>query len=504
MDNRHPDDRRETVRPARPRPPLRAFLSATAIVALAAVTAPVLQRLQHANLSLLFMTGVLVVAVSYGLWPSIYASLLSFLVYNFFFTPPHLTLKVNEEGDVATLVFFLVMASLTGNLAARMRDAMTKREKASRRSTVLQDLTRKVAGAVTREQVIRMLADKFAGHFARHTVAFLRDQDGIRTISSADSGPIPRIDVGDLAAEHPHVAGWTALPIDTVRGRDGIIVIEQSSLTGEERDFADALIDQAAVALERTRLVAELEEAKLVSEREQSRAALLSSVSHDLRTPLSSIIGAASSLATYDASLSAADKSALLQSVVEEAERLDRHIQNLLDMTRLGRGELRLERDWEDMRDLLSAAARRLRLPEHDVRLEIDIADDAQIICVHGDLFEQVFVNLLDNAARHAPEPAIIRVSAVSEGEAIVIDVADDGPGIPEREREKVFDPFYRVRDDDRGSGAGLGLSICRSILRTHGGDITAHAGADGRGAILRIRLPIVRSQPAGYDDERT
>lgn len=498
MDRPSPARRYDSPVPRRNGLRVRSFVAATAIVSIAVATAPVLQRLPHANLSLLFMTSVLIVAVRYGLWPSIYASILSFLLYNFFFTLPYLTLKVSEEGDVATLVFFLLMASLTANLAARMRDAMTKQENAMRRTAELQTLTRQVAGAATREEIVRILVNQLAGHYSVVVAALLPGTAGDDvTISSAGDTTWP-----GTAAAGP-IAGWTRLSVDTARGPDGVIAVEMPQMTAEERSFAEAMIDQAAVALERARLVTDLEDARLVSEHERMRAALLSSVSHDLRTPLSSIIGAASSLTTYRESLSSADQSALLHSVVEEAERLDRHIQNLLDMTRLGHGELRLERDWEDIRDLLSAAARRLRLVQHGVRLETDIDPAAAIIRVHGDLIEQVFVNLFDNALRHAPGLSVIAVRAVVDGDTIVIDVSDDGPGIPPAERERIFEPFYRLRQGDSRSGAGLGLSICSGIVRAHGGDITAHEPPRG-GTRMRIRLPRARRNPAEIEHDAT
>lgn len=462
----------------------RDFVAATVVIGVAAATATVLQRLPHANLSLLFMSGVLIVAARYGFWPSIYASVLSFLLFNFFFTTPYLTLKVSEEGDVATLVFFLLMASLTGNLAARMREAMTNRENAMQRTAELQALTRQLAGAATREEIARSLVNQLSGHYDVTVVALLPGDAGEHvTIASNGSENCPGV------APYESDPGWSTLPIDTARGRVGVIAIELPKMTAEGRDFAETMIDQAAVALERAKLVADLEDARLVSEHERLRAALLSSVSHDLRTPLSSIIGAATSLATYRDSLSSADQSTLLQSVVDEAERLDRHIQNLLDMTRLGQGKLRLDRDWEDIRDLLSAAARRLRLAQHGIRIETCIDADAAIIHVNGDLIEQVFVNLFDNAVRHTPIRPVINVRAATCGDTVVIDIADNGPGIPQPEREQVFEPFYRLREGDGGSGTGLGLSICRGIVQAHGGDITAHE-AEGGGTRMRIRLP--------------
>jgi two-component system, OmpR family, sensor histidine kinase KdpD len=475
---------------------VRPFVLASTIVAVAGMTAPVLQRLPHANLSLLFMTGVLIVAVRHGLWPSIYASMLSFLVFNFFFTEPVYTLKVSEEGDLATLVFFLLMASISGNLAFRMRDAMMKRETATARTVALQAMTQKVAGAATRDQILQILVDQLADNLMCAVVAVAA---GGRTGTAAKHftsermvSPLPGW--CDLLRSSAKLVGWTTLPINTKRGRIGGVAINRSIITREERDYATTLTDQAAIAVERTMLVSDLEEARLVSQREQLRVALLSSVSHDLRTPLSAVIGAASSLLAYESSLSDKDSSELLQSIVEEAERLDRYIQNLLDMTRLGQGELKLQRDWEDVRDLISAASRRLRLNARDVQVKMDVSSDAQLLNVHGDLMEQVFVNLLDNAARYSPAHSPICVKVTRNAEAVVIEISDEGPGIPEADREKVFDPFYRVHERDRKSGTGLGLSICRGIVRAHGGEVTAHAGTTGRGATLRLRIPQARN----------
>lgn len=483
---------------------IRPFVLATIIVGLAAATAPILQRLPHANLSLLFMTGVLIVAVRYGLWASIYASLLSFLTYNFFFTEPLHTFKVSAEGDVATLVFFLLMAALTANLAARMRDAMTKRESASKRTAVLQALTRKVAGAITREQVLQILADQLAESFRCAAVAVAADRKaGASTVVASKGYSRQNLhDWNGLLRGAARMPGWTPLLLNTVRGTIGAAGINQNILNRDERAYAEALADQAAVAVERTMLATELEEAKLVSQREQLRVALLSSVSHDLRTPLSSVIGAASSLLAYESSLSQGDKRVLLLSIVEEGERLDRYIQNLLDMTRLGQGRLELQRDWVDILDLVSAASRRLRLNSRDLRINLDAADDARLIYVHGDLIEQVFVNILDNAARYSPVRGTISVTVRRRGGSIVIDVSDEGPGIPEHDREKVFDPFYRVHDGDRKSGTGLGLSICRGIIRAHEGEVTAHPAAGKPGALLRLRIPQSCPQPVQNDNE--
>ena len=478
----------------------RPFVIASAVVGVAAVIAPVLQRLPHANLSLLFMTGVLIVAVRHGFWPSVYASVLSFLAFNFFFTDPRYTLKVGAEGDVATLLFFLLMASLTANLAARMRDAMAKRERATARTSALQLMTRRVAGAASADQVLQILADQLADDFACAVIA-AADAHGTGAVSkvvSAHGAPLPA-DPHELLRPATERPGWTVLPLRTGIGRVGSAAVHRKLLSREELTHASVVTEQAAVAVERAMLVSDLERTKLESERQELRVALLSSISHDLRTPLSAVIGAASSLLAYE-SLDRGSRDVLLNSILEEAERLDRYIQNLLDMTRLSQGGLELQRDWEDIRDLVSAAAKRLRLGTRAISLSLDIADDAQFVRVHADLMEQVFVNLLDNAARHSPEHGTIRIVSNRRGDAVEVEVCDDGPGIPASERERVFDPFYRVRERDRKSGTGLGLSICRGIVSAHGGEVTADAGPDGHGTSIRVSLPAATHDATNED----
>ena len=479
----------------------RAYVAATAIVGVAAATAVVFQRLPHANNSLLFLMGVLLTAVRYGTWPSIYASVLSFFVYNFFFTPPFYTLTVGEEGDLATLVFFLVVAAITGNLTARTREAGRKREIAMRRTAALQDFTRSAAAAAGSDDVLRALAAHLARHFHASAVATVPVDAGGITVGCDLDGRALRGDDPQLAAGLGTSVAWTRWPIATSRGAHGTAAVHTARLDREDLDYAGSVVGQAAVAFDRTLLVRELEEAKLLSEREQLRASLLSSVSHDLRTPLASILGAASSLQAYEQTLGAPERAELLDTVLGETHRLDRYIQNLLDMTRLGYGAAEPERDWEDVRDLVAAAARRLRLKDAP-RVRTVVAADAELVFVHGELVEQVLVNLLENALRYSPPGADIDVTARVAGDDVCIEVQDRGPGIPEAERERVFEPFYRVHDRDRKDGAGLGLSICRGIARAHGGDVTAHARPDGgSGTLLRLRLPRAEAGPHAEPD---
>ncbi len=471
----------------------RGVFIATLAVLAAATLAPILQRLPHANLSLLFMTAVLLVAARYGLGLALYAAILSFLIFNFFFTPPFLTFAVTEEGDVATLVFFLVIASLTGHLAARMRDEIAIRKTALERMSLLEGFTRQLAGAASVADVLRMTAARISEVNGVTAFAVLPGANPGDASVQAVSGPgqVPKLKaITQAAAESMHIDGWTIIPLKTYRGRPIFIGVQANTLDSGHRKLTVALTDQAIVALDRALLVSDLARQRLASERDQLRAALLSSVSHDLRTPLASIVGSASSLVELDQSLSPENRTDLLKSVLQDAERLDRHIQNMLDMARLGQGEMELRPDWVDLRDIVGSAVRRLRAQVDGKKVRVEVAPEAELVRVHGDLVEQAVVNALDNAIRFSPREGRIEVRGYRDGDWVMIDVADQGPGIPEADRERVFDAFYRVGRGDSKTGTGLGLSICRGMIRAHGGEVSAHEAPGGRGCLIRMRLP--------------
>ena len=254
----------------------------------------------------------------------------------------------------------------------------------------------------------------------------------------------------------------------------------------------ETLADQAAVAIERTILVADIEAARVATERERLRSALLSSLSHDLRTPLVSIMGAASSILSYDEALDPASRRDLAQTIQDEAERLNRFVQNLLDMTRLGAGAMKPRVDWVDLHDVVGAAVQRSRRLARSHTVTVEIAPDLPLLCVDPVLMEQVFFNLIDNACKFAPAGTIVKVWAIRTSDHIAIEVADQGPGIPPDDRDKVFDMFYRVgQADSQTAGTGLGLAICRGIVEAHGGTITAEPGLHGSGTCILIHLPL-------------
>jgi two-component system sensor histidine kinase KdpD len=482
---------------------IRSYAAAALLVGVTVGAAFVFRRLPHANLSLLFLTVVLMIAARWGLWPSIFASVLSFLALNFFFTQPFHTFAVEEEGDFATLLFFLVMAALTGKLAARMREETAASRAALERVSALLDFSRRMAAASGAQEALRALVDHLSAACDARAVAFkpgprgsstleAAGGSGRRTAATADEREVLEQAWDTLASGGaPRMPGWTLLPLQAGGNAVGMAAVEARELDQALKALIAGLCDQCSIATERAGLVDSLRAAEFVSETERLRSALLSSVSHDLRTPLVSIIGSTSSLLEYGSILKPDDSQELLRTVLDEAQRLNRYIQNLLDMTRFGQQPFELDRQWVDLNDLISSAAERLGSALGKVKLSVDVPADAALLHVQGALIEQVIVNLLDNAAGFAPEESEIAVAAHRRAGTMVIEVSNAGPAIPEDEREKIFDMFYRAELGDRKRpGTGLGLAICRSIVTAHGGTITADTRADGAGALLRVTLP--------------
>jgi two-component system sensor histidine kinase KdpD len=263
------------------------------------------------------------------------------------------------------------------------------------------------------------------------------------------------------------------------------------ALDPDRRSLALAMVQDIGQALARARLAEELEGARVQGETERLRSALLSSVSHDLRSPLSSMIGAAGTLVDYEDRLPPAERRELLEAILGEGQRLDRYIQNLLDMTRLGHGTLKLNRDWVDVAEIIAAAVARLRKLFPVQRVEITLPPDTVLLHVHPALIEQALFNILENAARFSPPEQPVAVDARTADGRLLLDVGDRGPGIPEEERARIFDMFYSVSRGDRATqGTGLGLAICRGMIGAHGGSVEA-LPREGGGTTIRIDLPL-------------
>ncbi|MBW9114190.1 sensor histidine kinase KdpD [Rhizobium cauense] len=496
--------------PSAPAINIQAYLAATAYVLLALVVGVVLdQVLDVRNLALVFLMAVLTSAVIHGLRPALYTCILSALSFNFFFLPPRYTLTISDPESVLALFFFLGVAVIASNLTATVqRQAAAARQRA-RTTEDLYLFSKKLAGTGTLDDVLWATAFQLASMLKVRVVLLLPEEGTIAV--KAGYPPDDTLDEADIAAarwawEHNHAAGRGAdtlpgakrlyVPLRTGRAAVGVIGLDNDRrdgplLTPEQQRLLDALADQAALAIERIQLVADVDRAKLAAEADRLRSALLTSISHDLKTPLAAILGAAGTLRDYLDSMSEEDRVDLLSTVVDESERLHRFIANLLDMTKIESGAMEPNYALHYPGDIAGSALRRAEKILAHHKTIMTIPSDLPMVRIDPVLFEQVLFNLLDNAAKYAPQGSAIRIDGWADEYNVMIQVSDEGPGIPPADLDRVFDTFYRVRKSDQvRAGTGLGLSICRGFVEAMGGTITAGNRTDRSGAVFTIRLP--------------
>jgi len=468
------------------------------------------------NISLVFLAAVLLVAVRSSLGPALACAALSFLTYDFLFIPPNFSFSIQREEDVLTLLFFLLMAALTGNLAARQRRQLQALRDTQEETSELLDLSRKLTAATDRQAVVSAAAQHLNGWSDLQLCLLNRDGQGSWKVETG--GPLQFTEAeraaADWAWQHDQPAGmgtgtlpfgrWWWWPLSVEDGPMallGVCAKEGQTLSGQRRRLLTALSQPLAQALARAQLADDLEAARLHGETEQLRSALLASVSHDLRTPLTAMRGSIDSLLALGEAIPLEDRRELLEGTRDEAERLDRYIQNLLDMTRLGHGALKLARDWVSPADIVGSSLNRLRAVLAPLQVSTDVPSELPLLFVHAALIEQALVNVMENAARFSPAHGRLQLNAGANDQEIFFSVSDEGPGIPEDERAKIFDMFYTAARGDRGGqGTGLGLAICQGMVGAHGGRISVADGIDGRGTCITLHLPL-QTQP-GMDDE--
>jgi two-component system, OmpR family, sensor histidine kinase KdpD len=490
----------------------RAYLGSAVMVVAALLVSLALQRFGITNVALVFLTGVLASAVTYGLWPALFTSIASALAYNFFFLPPLYTFSIADRNNVVALFFFVVVAVIASNLAARLRaQSVAARDRAATTEN-LYLFARKLAGVFTLDDLLWAAAFQFAQMLKVRVVILLPEGESVAV--RAGYPPEDLLDESDLAAakwvwEHGTPAGRGAdtlpggkrlfLPMRTGRGVVGVVGLDSDTpgplLTPDQRRLFDALADQAALAIERIELAREIGQTRLAAETERLRSALLTSISHDLRTPLASILGSATSLKSHGTTMEPAARTELISTIQEEAERLNRFIANLLDMTRLESGAIAPKVEPVDLADVVGSALRRAGAVLEGHRVDVAIAPDLPMAMLDPVLFEQVLFNLLDNAAKYTAPGTNIAVRAWRDGALVHLEIADEGPGIPAGDVERIFDKFYRVQSaDHKRAGTGLGLAIARGFIEAMGGTITAGNRGDCRGAVFTVTLPAAQS----------
>jgi two-component system sensor histidine kinase KdpD len=468
------------------------------------------------NISMVFLMAVLFAAVSFGMWPAIYASVLSLLTYNFFFIEPFFTFQIAEPHELLALIVFLIVAIVTSALAGRVRDqsqAANERARAMRR---LYEFTWKLSGLTG----VDAAADGAAGEIytsLRRPAVVLLEQNGVLSLAAAWP-PDATLDAASLDAARLAFArnkavgfdtdtlgdaAWHFIPLRTQRRAVGVVGVAKgendTALDGEQRALLTTLAEQSAAALDRAFLAQEIMTARSAAETERVRNVLLASVSHDFRTPLASILGSATSLIDLRGQLDAPAQIALLAQIKAEAEGLDGMVRNLLAITRIDAGALDLSRDWVDLREVVERVVSAARRRQPAWPFETKLPADLPMVRADAVLVEQALGNVVSNAMSHTPEGTRVMVDAQVTPAAVSLRVTDHGPGIPADILPRVFDKFVRsprrtVTGSDAREGTGLGLAIAKGVVEAHGGSIAAEspvAGAPG----TRITLTFPREQ---------
>jgi two-component system, OmpR family, sensor histidine kinase KdpD len=496
----------------RPRTPWTRYLAAFALVAVAGAIAALLEwaGLSEANKAVVFLPAVVLAAMWWGMGPGVLAAILSVLAFDFFFVPPYYTFAVRDVEYVVTLVVLAAVALLVGTLAARLRRQVQTSRSRENRLEVLYRLSRALSGVSGTHQLALAAQREVAGIFRGAVHVYLPHGSVLEPVISNDGGqvdpekPGQGLAVATWAFEHSHVAGMGTgtlpdsralyLPLVTPESTVGVLAVElpgAGALSPENRQLLETIAAQIALAIERDRLAEQHRSALVDAETERMRSSLLSSVSHDLRTPLAVIAGTSSTLLEMGEAADAPTRTALLTEIYDESNRLTRLVENLLSMTRLESEVVALERDWFPLEDVVGSALRRLRAELGGRAVEKHLPADLPLVSMDGVLLEQVLFNLLDNALKYSPEGSPIDISASVEGGSLLVRVADRGLGLAGDEAEKVFEKLYRGSAARSGRrGAGLGLAIARAIIDAHGGKVWAENRPEG-GAAFSFSLPL-------------
>ena len=506
------DHQEEAAPPARPPKPLTRGWSGYAIgagfVGVATGLALLLDRsFERVDLGVVYLSAVLAAGVIHGLRPALAAATVAFLTYNFLFLSPRYSFSIGSPTDILTLLVFWGVALVTGYLAGRVRDQAQRAQRRASAVSALLAASQTMTNADGVFETARVLAEQTAAAAGARAVVLLPEGEDIALAASAPQ--TENLGSAAMAAArwawaHGEPAGhgtgtlpntsWTFRPLEGVRGRAGVAGVEAAALApgSDEERLALALLDQGAVALERARLAGEAVETESLRRADRFRGALMNSVSHDLRTPLSTVLGASTTLIDYGETLKPSVRADLLLSIREEAERLNRYVGDLLDMTRLEGGGLSVRADWTDVRDVLNAAAERVSRRLETRHMTRDFPATLSLVMLDQALLEQAVVNILENAIAYSPDGSTIELAAYEDRGSVVVSIEDEGKGIPTGELQRVFDKFRRMEEpSDRQKGAGLGLAIAKGFVEAMGGRIAAASPiAEGHGTRILISLP--------------
>ena len=489
--------------PRAPRP-LPHLAAAGASVLAAAILMPLQDLLDLANIAMLFLLVVLVVAVRFGRAPSVTATCVGVASFDFFFVPPHFTFAVSDFQYLITFAVMLAVGLITGHLTAGLRFQARVATQRERRVRALYEFARDLSGVLVADQVVDATQAVVRDSFGAGAVLLAPDADGRLTVPGAAS---PGFDAGiaQWAFDHAQSAGLGTdtlpasplfyLPLVAPMGTRGVLAIEPDAgrwiLVPEQRRQLDALAALAAIALERVHYVEVAQSALVSMESERLRNSLLAALSHDLRTPLTSLVGLSESLLRGEAPL-AEPAAGLAGALHEEALRMSTLVTNLLDMARIESGQVQIKLDWQALEEVVGTALRASRAALRRHHVTVRLQHNVPLLRFDAVLVERVLCNLLENAAKYTPAGSRIEVSAALRGDVADIMVCDSGPGLKPGSEQRIFDKFTRGERESALPGVGLGLAICRAIVEAHGGSIRACASPLG-GAAFVFSLPAGR-----------
>ena len=510
------DSGQEAARPPlRPKPhsPLSHYAFALLAVAAASVASGLIfRRTELADIIVVYVLAIVLVAARFGRGPSLLASALSVAAYDFLFVPPYLTFAVTDFRHIGTFAILMITGWTIGTLTERIRQQARLARIREHRTAGLLRLSKDLAQGGGSTDLVASILRNVASQFHTEAVVLLPGPQGKLEAMRRDLPLLQtenELGVAQWVFEHQEAAGRgaatlpgakaTYLPLRAASGVMGVLGVlpegEAQWTEPDQRRLLEAFADQSALALERLQLASQNAEASRRMDQESMRSALLSSVSHDLRTPLGAITGASSALLDEEAPVAEEARRELLESIHAEAKRMHRLVSNLLDITRLESGTLEVQKEWTLLEDLVGSALNRMEDQLKGNPVTVDLPRDLPPVPVDGLLMEQVLVNLLDNAAKHSPPGTPIEVKAWSVGRSATLAVADQGPGLEEGEETRIFEKMVRGRRPGAGAGAGLGLAICKAIVEAHGGRITASNRNQG-GAQFLVNLPLPDELP--------
>lgn len=470
-------------------------------------------KFELANLVMVYLLGVVFMAARFGRGASVLTSILSVAAFDFLFVNPVHTFAVADVQYLVTFLIMLLVGLIISHLTSNMRSQAKVAAHRERRANVLYALSEELATsrtvADTASVAVRHIQDEFGGN----SVLLFPGDDG-RIVYPTDP-PAPEsllncdLSVAQWVFDHGQIAGQGTdtlpgadavyFPMSGFRGVIGVLVLRAANLRRvflpEQRRLLDTFISQIAQTIERVRFAEEAQQTQLRMESESLRNSLLSAISHDLRTPLASIVGAASTLVEEDAQLAASDRKELSLTIYDEALRMSNLANNILDMARLDAGQASLNRQWYPLDEIIGGTLTRMNKRLKGRAINTQLPDELCLVRVDAVLIEQVLVNLLENACKYTPPGSPIDIVAELSGHMLKVAVADRGTGIPPGEEEKLFDKFYRLHREGTQSGVGLGLAICKAIITAHGGVIGA-ANRQGGGAQFFFLLPVDEAPP--------